>query len=84
MPRSETLRRPKPLRKKKAAPEAAQQEDLNAASRALYGIGEGREAPSRRNESMEDPLGDWPRRAARRAARRVAPARSFYLGYKET
>jgi len=59
------VKRRKPSRKKKPLPpEPAAREDLNAASNALYGIGDERKAPSQAHESIEDPLADWPESAA--------------------
>jgi len=61
---SETVNRRKPQRRKKDVPGLASREDLNAASSTLYGIGDGRRGPPQRNESVEDPLADWPESAA--------------------
>ena len=59
-----SVKRRKPPPKKKGVPEPAAREDLNATSRAVYGIDDGREVPAQGNESIEDPLADWPESAA--------------------
>ena len=52
----------KPVRRKSAPPSTGAQEDLNARSRALYGVAQAHEpeATAQDNESIEDPLQDWP------------------------
>lgn len=56
------MRRRKPLRKETAPPPPGAPEDLNATSRALYGVSQAEEpeAEAQGNESIEDPLQDWP------------------------
>jgi len=64
--RSDPMKRRKsvPSKKPPRLPEA--QEDLNATSRALYGVADEREpeALARDAESVEDPLQDWPESAS--------------------
>lgn len=56
------MKRRKPVCRKRAPPPPSAQEDLNATGRALYDIAEAREpgAAAQDNESVEDPLQDWP------------------------
>jgi len=59
------VKRRKPVRGKRASPSPSAQEDLNATSRAFDEVGEVREpkAAAQDNESIEDPLQDWPESA---------------------
>jgi len=56
------MKRRKSERSKKPPRLLEAQEDLNATSRALYGVADEREpeALARDAESVEDPLQDWP------------------------
>ena len=60
--------RRKSVRRKRAPPSPGAREDLNATSRALYGLAQAREpeATAQDNESIEDPLQDWPENDARK------------------
>ena len=60
------MKRRKPPRRNKGVPELAPDGDFSVASSALYGIAEGRDGPLQGNESIEDPLADWPESAAKR------------------
>ena len=62
------MRRRKSVRRKRAPPSPDAREDLNATSRALYGLAQAREpeATAQDNESIEDPLQDWPENDADR------------------
>ena len=52
----------KPARRTSAPPSPGVQEDLNVTSRALYGVAQPHEpeTAAQDNESIEDPLQDWP------------------------
>ncbi len=56
------MRPRKPASRKSAPPSPDAQEDLNVTSRALYGVAQAHEpeTAARDNESIEDPLQDWP------------------------
>ena len=56
------MRPRKPASRKSAPPSPGAQEDLNVTSRALYGVAQAHEpeTAARDNESIEDPLQDWP------------------------
>jgi len=55
------MKRGKPQQKKRAPPSPPVHEDLKVTSRAVYGLDEERRPQTQRpNESIEDPLQDWP------------------------
>jgi len=56
------MKRQKRFPKKRAPPPPPVEEDLNAMSGAIFGLGEERqpEAQVPVNDSIEDPLQDWP------------------------